>query len=124
MAAKLNSSNPTAASPAHVGSLLQQQETIADCWQTPIQQQRSSTAEGLAVDMHRQQPGAEHALQASGLLQQDMLCSSNGGQVQQQLPGQRQADSQMSQLFSQANMLGDDLKAYAALVHEQKVNCR
>lgn len=42
----------------------------------------------------------------------------SGGSASQQGCGQ------MSQLFSQAEMLEDDLKAYAALVHEQKAVSR
>jgi len=53
-------------------------------------------------------------------------------QQQQQLQQQQQFGSsasqqgygQMSQLFSQAEMLEDDLKAYAALVHEQRATSR
>ncbi|DBA89480.1 TPA: 5' exonuclease Apollo [Trebouxia sp. C0004] len=44
---------------------------------------------------------------------------SNTGHVLQQQSG---GCGQMSQLFSQAEMLEDDLKAYAALVHEQKAD--
>ena len=47
-------------------------------------------------------------------------------QQQQQSVGSasQQGRGQMSQIFSQAEMLEDDLKAYAALVHEQKADLR
>lgn len=59
-----------------------------------------------------------------------------GGQLQQQLPDPKQHDSmlsqpdtpqnpmQMSQLFSRAEMLENDLEAYAALVHQQPAEPR
>ena len=52
--------------------------------------------------------------------------STNGHLQQQQSGGSasQQGCGQMSQLFSQAEMLQDDLKAYAALVHEQKAHAR
>jgi len=52
---------------------------------------------------------------------------STTGHLQQQQSGRsasQQGYGQMSQLFSQAEMLEDDLKAYAALVHEQKADSR
>lgn len=59
-----------------------------------------------------------------------------GGQLQQQLLDPKQHDSmlsqqdapqipmQMSQLFSQTEMLKNDLEAYAALVHQQPAEPR
>ncbi len=52
---------------------------------------------------------------------------SNTGHLQQQQSGgsaTQQGCGQMSQLFSQAEMLEDDLKTYAALVHQQKAESR
>ena len=76
--------------------------------------------QGAVLDLPEQDPRSAGQIgSTNGHLQQQQ-------QQQQQSVGtaSQQGCGQMSQLFSQAEMLEDDLKAYAALVHEQKAVSR
>ncbi len=134
--AKLNTSKSAAARPVDESLSCQQQpqqrglqkpQSFATLCQQVCGPQEGLITDGVMLpqlqqdmqqDMQRQP--AEHAQQGCATAEQADVRSSSGGQLQQQLPDLQEGCSQMSQLFSQPEMLEDDLKAYAALVHEQK----
>ena len=82
----------------------------SDIWQASDQQQQ-----GTVLHLPEQNPRSAGQV---GFNTGDLQLQQSSGSSSQQGCGQ------MSQLFSQADMLEDDLKAYAALVHEQKAVSR
>lgn len=75
--------------------------------------------QGTVLDLSEQDDrSAGQVGSTTGHLQQQQQQQQSVGSASEQGCGQ------MSQLFSQAEMLEDDLKAYAALVHEQKADSR
>jgi hypothetical protein len=82
----------------------------SDIGQLSDQQQQ-----GTVLHLPEQHSGAAGQVGFNtGDLQQQQSCGSSS----------QQGCGQMSQLFSQAEMLEDNLKAYAALVHEQRATSR